>query len=376
MDTTPAEPIKITWRGKMLALLLVASIALLLGEAVLQVHYRVRNQVWLWDDKPFQVDFVRTVADRRQYTLKPNIGEKAINRLGYRGALVPKDAQPVIIALGDSVPYGWGVPATESYPAQLQGMLTEAGSNIQVVNAGVPSYNLQQSFDRLRYEVLQTYHRPLLVTVQAANDITLLTYYRDQYAPHLTWGDAALKKQSWQGMRYTRCATLCYLRRAVAGARARAARKNGRIPAVPTPRMLTHEQSVLREGLAFCRARNIPVVLLPVDLYFYQTSHTERNAQLQAWRSGNLRSYYTLWGPIARQYNAQLQQAAQRERGVYFFDTRPLLDAGTREGMFVDHIHLSAAGNRIVARGLYDFLSEQQLISSPATRRQRSNGHE
>lgn len=45
--------------------------------------------------------------------------------------------RPVIVAFGDSLTAGFGVPPEESYPAQLQRRLDEAGYRYRVVNAGV-----------------------------------------------------------------------------------------------------------------------------------------------------------------------------------------------------------------------------------------------
>ena len=47
------------------------------------------------------------------------------------------DALPKIVAFGDSLTAGYGVPPEQSYPAQLQRRLDEAGYRYRVVNAGV-----------------------------------------------------------------------------------------------------------------------------------------------------------------------------------------------------------------------------------------------
>ena len=46
-------------------------------------------------------------------------------------------ARPRIVALGDSLTAGLGLPQTEAYPAVLQKKLDAAGYNYEVVNAGV-----------------------------------------------------------------------------------------------------------------------------------------------------------------------------------------------------------------------------------------------
>lgn len=49
----------------------------------------------------------------------------------------PEDSAPVIVALGDSLTAGYGLPEEESYPSLLQARLKRAGYPQRVVNAGV-----------------------------------------------------------------------------------------------------------------------------------------------------------------------------------------------------------------------------------------------
>ena len=48
-----------------------------------------------------------------------------------------QDAEPVIVALGDSLTAGYGVAAHEAYPALLEDILRREGYRHRVVNAGV-----------------------------------------------------------------------------------------------------------------------------------------------------------------------------------------------------------------------------------------------
>ncbi|MBI4388669.1 MAG: arylesterase [Nitrospinae bacterium] len=55
----------------------------------------------------------------------------------FQPSYVRGDSSPVILALGDSLTAGFGVPAGESYPARLQVILKSRGYPHRVVNAGV-----------------------------------------------------------------------------------------------------------------------------------------------------------------------------------------------------------------------------------------------
>lgn len=47
------------------------------------------------------------------------------------------DRPPVILALGNSLTAGFGLPADKSFPAQLQARLAKDGVRVRVINAGV-----------------------------------------------------------------------------------------------------------------------------------------------------------------------------------------------------------------------------------------------
>jgi acyl-CoA thioesterase-1 len=57
--------------------------------------------------------------------------------VGATDAAITTDALPTLVAFGDSLTAGFGVPATEAYPARLERRLREQGFAYRVVNAGV-----------------------------------------------------------------------------------------------------------------------------------------------------------------------------------------------------------------------------------------------
>ncbi len=76
------------------------------------------------------------------------------NALGLRGPEIPdpKAAGEVrILCTGDSSVFGHGVAEEHGFPAQLQGQLrTLGGSQVRVINMGVPGYSTFQSLAQLR----------------------------------------------------------------------------------------------------------------------------------------------------------------------------------------------------------------------------------
>lgn len=55
---------------------------------------------------------------------------------GFTHAQSTADERPVILAVGESTTAGYGVPAGQSYPAQLQQLLDNEGYHYRVVNHG------------------------------------------------------------------------------------------------------------------------------------------------------------------------------------------------------------------------------------------------
>ncbi len=63
--------------------------------------------------------------------------------------VVPAAARPIhIVAFGDSMTYGWLLPRTQAYPAQLQAALRKKGYDVAVKNAGVPGDTARRALQR------------------------------------------------------------------------------------------------------------------------------------------------------------------------------------------------------------------------------------
>ncbi len=123
-------------------LLLLGSVLVTLG--ILEVALRITG---LSDSRPTPPPIYReNTGPEISYELKPSIAEKAFrntvttNSLGFRSPEIVQ-GKPLIAVLGDSITFGYGVADSETFPARLQIKLDD---RYQVLNAGVPGYNLLQ----------------------------------------------------------------------------------------------------------------------------------------------------------------------------------------------------------------------------------------
>lgn len=95
------------------------------------------------------------------------LGQDVTGQPGRTGDQVRAE-QPRIVAFGDSLTAGLGVPPEESYPAQLQRRLDEAGYRYRVINAGVSGDTTAGGLRRVDW-VLKS--RPdIVILVLGAND--------------------------------------------------------------------------------------------------------------------------------------------------------------------------------------------------------------
>jgi acyl-CoA thioesterase-1 len=69
--------------------------------------------------------------------------------IAFPGWSQAPDLRPVILAFGDSMTAGYGVPADMSYPAQLQKLLDERGYKYRVANMGVTGDTTRGGVGRL-----------------------------------------------------------------------------------------------------------------------------------------------------------------------------------------------------------------------------------
>ena len=260
---------------KILVIIFSLLITLLFGEILLQVVYRVQNHAWVWEENAFKVSYLVPVDGRRKYTLRADYYDREqnmpINARGERETLQPLslgESDGIIVCLGDSVPFGAGIGNDATYPYFLAQTLSNDGLRYYVINAGVPSYNYLQSFDRLENEVMQNVNKEKIrvVTLQAANDISLFLYYRENWAPDITWADVRFNIKPFPFSNFS--AISYYLSQLISQPKGVDKEFSADLMLETLEHTLTSELENL-----FNIKNDLVVVLLPVNPFYYQTKN-------------------------------------------------------------------------------------------------------
>ena len=113
-----------------------------------------------------------------------------INSLGLRGAEIPTKAPGEfrILLMGDSFPFGIGVPVDQAFPAVLEKLLQKdapAGRRVRVINMGVVSYNTDQELRQLE-ELGLSLQPDAVVLSYAVNDVESVLWVLDKRANPVT----------------------------------------------------------------------------------------------------------------------------------------------------------------------------------------------
>lgn len=95
----------------------------------------------------FGVVGVAVLAGGLFWWLKPTANERIIADVPARAV----EGEILIVALGDSLTAGYGLPIGEAYPAQLEAALRAEGKSVRVVNAGVSGETTKGTLERAEF---------------------------------------------------------------------------------------------------------------------------------------------------------------------------------------------------------------------------------
>jgi len=268
-----------------------------------------------------------------------------------------------IVCLGDSITFGEGLPYTQAYPAVLEALLRQSfaqkGLNydIVVINSGMCGHTAVQGLARLERDVL--WYRPHIVVLAfGLNDGRLGHWPLDPLREREVCGDDSLRGRAelllrhshlWQTLRARTRRLLRTLRPVDAKGLPKALASQGE----PRPRVSRRGFQIALERLAASvRGHGATLFLLTT------TPTTEAfNAQ---------------WEPARRQRQAVIYDEYERvikdvatKSGGRLLDIHAIFaqrsPAGLASLVAADGVHLTQAGERLLAESVLQALEESDL---------------
>lgn len=107
-----------------------------------------------------------------------------INERGFRGpAPAPGSGRPSILVLGDSIAFGYGVDDAQTFPRRLAELFED---RVDVLNFGVPGYNLIQQVESLRTR-----------GADYAPDVVILAFHPNDFEPPIFADAGRVRMARW-----------------------------------------------------------------------------------------------------------------------------------------------------------------------------------
>jgi len=265
---------------------------------------------WTFQPNLKNVEVNEVLADDKN---TPSTYTYSTNELGFRSPpLFPAGSRFRILAIGDSTTFGQHVADHETWPAQLQQLLDPEAKQIEVINAGVIGAS---SFQGLAF--LQT--RGLALQP----DLVIATFgFGDWSAAHLSDRDRARA--------YQRHGVLDMLEVAFLGEDPQEVSAN-LVPRATPGEYLDNMLAIAN----LCEKNAIPVFLI------------------------NWPKPYDLKDP-ENKYGSLIMEACKRSN-AHSFELSPFFRNAT-EPVFIDRVHATPAGCRIVAESLAAYFKERHWL--------------
>ncbi len=323
--------------------LVISGVSLLLSIGVLEFGIRLVD--------PLGISYYERVGDymrdkllddelvfRHKPSWETSYGDVRVtyNERGLRDRpILPKATREYrILALGDSVTFGWGVDQDKTFAARLESLLPgRLHRPVRVINSGVGGYNTVQEVTYFKQEGLAL-QPDLVMLTYVNNDIEALN---PAWNP---WTGSSLRGKSVTEMANIVVGKL-WLYRLVAHAYNYVLPKpqTGAVTASPQEEAgWRQSMASLQELVALCEARNIPLVV-----FFERMDPRDNNMLLEA--------------------------VVRHAKGVPVQDMAPWfegLDESSVENSKIDRHH-NAEGHRVMAEHMANDIVSYLAMTSPST---------
>jgi lysophospholipase L1-like esterase len=268
----------------------------------------------------------------------------SINSLGFRGPEISaaKDGFYRIVVLGESSTFGMTIePGDQPWPERLEQIIRQRLKTrrpVQVINAGVPAYTVNNNLHRLPAEILPL-QPDMIISYHGANGFSLID---SSMLPPVGPAPPVYQERPIKLAADAEHRLRLLLFRCHYGPREVSA-------APPVTRPLETEYAAAYRRLIQCaRTNGMRLALANFSMAVNQASDPK---VIDFYRGGGTRAAYGFMRANAA-HSLIVRQLAAEHPEVIFVDTHPHLD-GEHE-KFIDLIHLSAEGERQLAENMFD----------------------
>lgn len=118
-----------------------------------------------------QGDLLYTPTPNQEYVEKISLTPSQVNDYGLRGGPVTSSGKEIILCLGDSVTFGYGVDDQHTYPVELQKLLEQKYPNrFLVLNGGVDAYPIEFMRQKFLYLWKRGIHPDIVIVGYSFNE--------------------------------------------------------------------------------------------------------------------------------------------------------------------------------------------------------------
>jgi lysophospholipase L1-like esterase len=285
-----------------------------------------------------QGDLLFTPVPNQEYIEKISLTPSRINSIGLRGRPIDRSSgQHLVLSLGDSITYGYGVDDHQTYPALLKEALSRRGNaQFNILNAGVNAYPMSFMRQKFLYLWARGVHP----------DIAIIGYSMNEgWLGNLVEADENTKRQFGRRVWLKNHLRSSALYNVVVENWARAYYDSVKSKLVPGTNSVTLSAGdsasryvrTLDALLRDLRIRNVT----PVFLLFCSYNGAHRT--------------YDSTGPLQQRFAAFAEQ-----HGILLLRTDEILSAVAAGGdlgrFFIDQCHMNGLGTSAVALQLSDVL--------------------
>lgn len=344
---------------KVIFALIVLLFFSLLSEAALRFYFFAENGF----RKSPLISYVND--DSLGYTPVPgfSLSYFTMDSLGFRSNGNRQTGGKTILCIGGSTTFGTGNSDKETFPAQLESVLRESGNNVRVINAGVSGYSSRQL--ALRHTGLLNKTRPDIVIINSCWNTGhhVQKYFKNDHLPTYWLFEHSLVFRSVDRMLRKSAISLHY--RVWPDDSVLLARQDSIAESIEITRNYRKDMGKI-VGLNLLNDAKT-IILYPPSL-IYSDNIESAIACFAGSKYENTDTLFFEIGLAGNKIRDKSWLAIQdlKDGGsLYYLDLNPefkSMSCTERAAFFYDQIHPIAAGNKIIAKTIAEFIIENNLL--------------